>query len=489
MQNSFLRRHRSFLILLLIWIVLFSALRTLQHFSFGTNTYDLAIFDYMMHFTLEGEMMVEPFHGYWGTHFAVHFMPILFLLVPLYLIFQGPLFLLYIQVVVCALSALMLYLIAKKEFPGNHTAFLVGLSYLLYRPFLNGLMYDFHPEMFFPLLLFSAYYFAAVHKNSVIYYLFIGLAFCLKEDTAIFVFFFGLFLFFKLEENRRIGLITAAASLLYCFLTLGVVIPFFREQVGLKGRFEFVNLWGDYGDNVFDILKAFAAHPFQVIGSIPWAKSLPKLFNLVAPLLFIPFFSWAALLIVPPVLILITSRSPVMSGFGLHYAANIFPFLFLALVFGLKNVQELIAKKSKRKVKILLYAVMIIVIINVANTKWNLLKPSRYSALKDYKTVRLCIDKIPAESSVASLSAIIPHIPKRKNMAMLPRTDDADYILVHSGINRWPFSVGEFEAFLEDLKVSEEYDQIAKEGEVFLFKRKRSNLNDLPEAGSVIGME
>jgi hypothetical protein len=79
---------------------------------------------------------------------------------------------------------------------------------------------------------------------------------------------------------------------------------------------------------------------------------------------------------------------------------------------------------------------------------------------------------IPADASVASLSAIIPHIPKRKNISMLPRLGDADYILVHSEINRWPFSVDEFQSFLEDLKTSDVYEQVVQTGDVFLFRRK-----------------
>lgn len=472
MQHGFFRRHRSVLILILVWVVVFSGLRTLQHFSFGTNTYDLAIFDYMMFFTLKGEIMAEPFHGYWGTHFAVHFMPVLFLLVPFYLIFEGPLFLLYVQVLICALSALFLYLIAKKEFAGKYTAFLIALAYLLYRPFLNGVMYDFHPEMFFPLLIFAAYYFAAVRKNTAMYFVSVGLALSLKEDTAIFVFFFGIYLFFKLREKKKTGLITSAAALVYFVVAAGVMIPYFRSRAGLPGRFEFVNLWGDSGDTILDILKIFLAQPLQVIRSIPWSTSLPKLFNLVAPLLFIPFFSWMTLLILPPVMILITSSSPIMQGFGLHYAANIFPFLFLPFVFGLKNIEESLQKKYKKFLKIIPSVVLCVVIINVANTKWNLLWPSRYTLLGEYKDVKQCIDRIPAGASVASLSAIIPHIPKRKNISMLPESGDAEYILVHTGINPWPFSDGEFQDFVENIKVSDDFEALVMTEKILLLKKK-----------------
>jgi uncharacterized membrane protein len=127
--SQLFRNNRLFLIFLLCWTALFFGLRTVQHLSFGTNTYDLSIYDYMMSYTLQGEFMPEPFHGYWGSHFAMHATPILFLLVPFYLLFDGPLFLLYIQVLAGALSALVLYIIAKQVLGGKYIPALIAIIF------------------------------------------------------------------------------------------------------------------------------------------------------------------------------------------------------------------------------------------------------------------------------------------------------------------------------------------------------------------------
>lgn len=470
--KRFYLQNRLFLILLLLWMIVFSGLRTVQHFSFRTNTYDLSMFDYMMYYTLKGELMAEPFHGYWGSHFAIHFTPILFFIVPLYLIFKGPLFLVYLQVLTCGLSAFVLYLIAKKEFTKKYVALLISVTYLLYRPFLNGLMYDFHPEMFFPLFVFLGYYFLAYRKNYALYFLSITLALLIKENMAIYIFFFGLFLFFKFKKERRIGLITAAYSLFYFIMALEIIIPYFRHQLGLKGRFEFLVLWYDSGDSVYEVMKNLIISPHTIFQSMPWATVIPKFFNLVASLLFIPFFSLFILLIIPPVFVLATSKSPVMYGFGLHYVAGILPFLFLALVYGLKNIEKLLSK-SKKMAKIFIFLLALLLIINVFNTKWNLLRLSRYSAVKDYKIVKECVvDIIPRDASVAALSSLIPHIPKRKNIHMLPETGEAEYILIHSGINLWPYEKEEFLNFLKRLEDEKKYICIYQKGEIKLFKKE-----------------
>ena len=469
--GRFFRDNRPLLVFLFCWIVLFSGLRTLQHYSFGTNTYDLSIYDYMMSYTLKGEFMPEPFHGYWGSHFVMHSTPFLFLLVPLYLLFEGPQFLLYIQVLAGALSALVLYIIAKNIFPDKRVPTLIAITFLLYRPFLNALMFDFHPEIFFPLFLFLGYYFIAIKKRLFLYFFFIVLALFLKEDIPILIFFFGIFLFFRLKTHKKIGLITSGISLAYFLVVLEVVIPHFRNQMGVGRKFEYYGLWGDLGDNIFAVAKNLFLKAPSILAELPWGEIGSSLFNVFAALLFIPVFTPFILLAVPPIGILASSQSPVMHGFGLHYFANILPFLFLAFVYGLKNAESWF-KRWKKPTKILVYLCAVICLINLVNTKWELLKFSRYAGLKDYKAVKRVIAAIPEDASVASLSSIIPHIPKRKNISMLPRTNGAEYILVHTGLNLWPFSDEEFVRFLNTLESDENYVCIAKTDRIRLFRKK-----------------
>ena len=414
--------------------------------------------------------MPEPFHGYWGSHFAIHFTPFLFLLVPFYLLFEGPLFLLYIQVLAGALSALVLYIIAKKIFPEKLVPTLIAITFLLYRPFLNALMYDFHPEIFFPLFLFLSYYFIALKKRLFPYFFFLILALIIKEDIPILIFFFGIFLFFKIKEDRKMGLITSGVAFLYFIVVMEAAIPCIRNQIGAGGKFEFYSLWGDLGDNIFEVAKNFIGSVPSLLASLPVGEIGSSLFNIFAALLFIPLFSPLILLAVPPVGILASSQSPIMHGLGLHYFVNILPFLFLAFVYGLKNLEGKLAIR-KKPIKILAYLCVAICLINLANTKWELFKFSRYSGLKDYKTVKSVIVSIPEDASVASLSAIIPHIPKRKNISMLPQTKDADYILIHSGINLWPFSQEEFALFLETLESDENYVCVTEDNQIRLFRK------------------
>ena len=57
---AFYRQNLFFSNFLLTWLLLFSLLRTAQHFSFATNTWDLSIFDYAISNTLKWKQCPTP---------------------------------------------------------------------------------------------------------------------------------------------------------------------------------------------------------------------------------------------------------------------------------------------------------------------------------------------------------------------------------------------------------------------------------------------
>jgi uncharacterized membrane protein len=415
-------------------------LRTLQHYSFATNAWDLSVFDYAMSSTVKGEIMAEPFHGFgWGSHLAIHFTPILFLLVPFYLVLQGPLFLLYIQVLAIGLAAIPLYLLAKEKLPGKYPALIVAVSYLLFRPLLNGLMYDFHPEMFFPLLLISSFYFLHLKKNAPLFFFFILLALAVKEDFAIYVFFYCLWLA-RDVKLRKIGLGAALLSALYILLVFGAWIPHFRTQVQAPPTYEFISNWRDYGHTPMQIAKNALAQPGRLLKDLAPLAKARHLLNYFLPLLFIPFLSSALLLILPPLAIGWLSRIPAMTTFGLHYGAALVPFVFLALILGLERLQghgegnPLRFAKQRHGLLILLLA------ISIFNFKWNLFAPGQYRHIRDYPALKNCLRLLPAQASLAAQSALVPHVPKRQAITMLPAIHASEYILIHLDLNPWPLS-------------------------------------------------
>ncbi|MCX6554923.1 MAG: DUF2079 domain-containing protein [Candidatus Aminicenantes bacterium] len=469
---AFYRQNLFFCNFLLAWTLLFSLLRTAQHFSFATNAWDLSIYDYAMSSTMKGDIMAEPFHGFgWGSHLAIHFTPILFLLAPLYLVFTGPLFLLYIQVLAVGAAAVPLYLIAKHEFGDAQMALAPPLIYLLYRPLLNGLMYDFHPEMFFPLFIFASYYFLAVRNRRFPFLLFIILALWLKEDFAVYTFFYCWWLGRRKEWKKNASR-AMQLSALYILLTMTVFIPFFQAQAQTGRSYEFINKWQDYGRTPSEICKQAASQPLRVLKDLHPLANLGHLANYFLPLLFIPLASSAALLIIPPLVVGWLSRIPTMAAFGLHYGSALIPFLFLALLLALARLRKQADKNQRMLRSSWQWLVLTLLLLNLGNFKWNLFTPGKYRMIREYPVVQRCLILIPEKASLAAQSALIPHLPKRKAMSMLPETGQADYILLHRQLNPWPLSPAQLQELDDGLQRKDEYHCLFNSGGLHLYEKK-----------------
>ncbi len=468
--------NRFFFNFLFIWIIVFLILRTIQHFSFGTNACDLSVFDYGIYYSLKGKIMFEPFHAYrWGSHFSIHFTPILLFIVPLYLILKGPLFLLYIQVLIVGASSVPLYFIAKHYSGNKKSATILTIVYLLYRPLLNGLMYDFHPEMFFPFFIFAGFYYLKVKEKPMLFYLFSFLALLIKENFSIYLFFYGLFLVFY-EKKRKYGIILSFLSIVYALITFNFIIPYFRVRAGLSQGYEFIGAWKAYGSSAMEIIKSVLLNPFIFLKDLNIIRTLLKLFDLLLSLLFLPVFSVFSLLIIPPVLICILSRIPLMSSFELYYVAPLIPFLFLGLVHGYSNISKHIVKfdiNTKKALRIKEVILILLLVINIANTKWNLFDLKQYRLLKDYPSFHSVVSIIDKDDSIASLSSLIPHISKRRHILILPEINNAKYILIHTKANCWPMKKKELSAFVKKVKNSDFYKLIKQKGDIYLFEKKQ----------------
>jgi len=416
--------------------------------------------------------MTVPFQG-WSSLLAIHFAPVLFLLVPLYLVFKGPLFLLYLQVLAVGLASIPLYLLAREKLSGKYPALVVATTYLLFRPLLNGLLYDFHPEMFFPLFILSGHYCLTVRKNVLLFFVFILLALFIKEDFAIYVFFYCLWLLRSTEPGqRKIGLMAAIGSALYAMSVFIFFIPHFRVQIHASSAYEFISRWQDYGSTVKQIIGQCLAHPRRFLYDLKLLPNLAGLANYFLPLMLIPLLDPIVLLILPPLFIGWLSRIPLMGTFGLYYGAALIPFLFLALLQALTRLKQQKSSDPTREIVKWAWILNLLLIFSLFNFKWNLLVPANYRNIHNFPAVRKCLKMIPEHASLAAQSALIPHIPRRKSIFMLPATGEAEYILLHLQLNPWPLSTAQLRELDGRLQRSAKYRCLFSSGGLQLYEMK-----------------
>ena len=71
-------------VLLTLYLIYF---KYFQHLGYDTYSHDLSVFDYPIHYTLNGKFMYYPWWGSINNYFGIHFSPILLAIVPIYIIY------------------------------------------------------------------------------------------------------------------------------------------------------------------------------------------------------------------------------------------------------------------------------------------------------------------------------------------------------------------------------------------------------------------
>jgi len=151
-----------------------------------------------------------------------HFFPTILLLVPIYHFFPYPVWLLFLQGVAVAFSAILLYFFSVYLLNDKRISILLTLAYL-FHPAVIGATLDashgFHHDSLIPLFLFlSALFFV---KRRFLYFLMsLILLLGLKESLPFLGLLFGVGLLFRKDEYKKYGLITIFISIFFIFFGL-----------------------------------------------------------------------------------------------------------------------------------------------------------------------------------------------------------------------------------------------------------------------------
>ncbi|MEA2461340.1 MAG: hypothetical protein QOH90_1517, partial [Actinomycetota bacterium] len=205
------------------YIVLFAISTVRDLNELGIPGFDLGIFD-------QGVWLLSRFKAPFVTVrglnlFGDHTSFILLPLIPFYWFFDTASTLLVAQSAALGVAAVPAYLIAKEKLKDEWLALLIGIAFLL-QPAVHWINRDnFHPDSFeIPLVLFAIYFMLKERWRP--FFVFVGLALLVKEDVPLLTFSLGIYVAFR--HNRRVGLVTAAVSLVWLALNLWVLIPAFN---------------------------------------------------------------------------------------------------------------------------------------------------------------------------------------------------------------------------------------------------------------------
>jgi len=509
----------AILISMVAYAITFSYFTCLKHYTFSSYAWDLGIFNQALYSTLHGKVFyytVESYVNVEGSYFAIHFSPILFLLIPFYAISPRPETLLILQSCILALGALPLYLLAREVMKDKRSALLTGLVYFLHPAIHGANWFDFHPQAFYPFLMFSMYYFF-IRKRWILYTLFTFLTLMVMEWSAFMVILlaanlllmeFG-FNFYKSLKGKEIS------TLIRCFIAkrervvltstalLGVAWWYFASY--LQGLFPLnptfkhviraISAWrilfgterGDFQPLLL-IPQYVLMYPQRAFDALLFDYHIKFLYImlLLGPLLFIPlrsrlFLSYIILLI--PCLL---ANDRVLYMIGNQHPLHIIPFIFLAFVDGFKSIN---GRKLERP---LIVATLLLITSTspaspmshafLGETQLLWYPKSRLTVDEVVRLGHQLIDLIPANASVLATNSLFPHVSSRLNVYAIPlfhTLDEAIADYVSKLIDRSDFvllRIGEYGKgaglyVLEKVSNDPSFGLYAVSNEIVLFKR------------------
>ena len=388
------------------YIFYFSLVSALKFYSFGFHDFDLAVHAQsvwcILHGSIYNSILGIPFLG---NHVNI----ILFLIAPVYFIFQSPLTLLFIQTAFLGLGALPVYLLARRVIEKNW-ALLIAVTYLLYPPLAYTNLFEFHPPAlatFF--LLFAIYHYQA--DNFSRFMIFALLAMFCQENVPLAVFMFG-FLSMVMRKSLKWIVAPILAGAIFFLAALFVMNVFNKNTV------QFISLYRWLGDTPLVICRNIFIHPLEVVRVLFRRECLVYIWQMFLPVVFMPLFSPFVLLPALPFFAqhMLSARATELS-IHYHYAAEIIPFMFFGLVYGVRYIIRHKLVSGPRGFKIIFIAAVFLANLTFGphlDALRNAALRYKNDYLRSYKNT--LIAGIPGDAAVVATFEFLPHLTQRKQL-------------------------------------------------------------------------
>lgn len=381
-----------------------------RHEGYGTSTFDFGIFaqmfesmatDFSQNTTLERDALL--------SHFTVHCSPIYYLLLPFYMIFRCPQFLLAAQAAICFSGVIPLLLLLKKFRYSDVMSFFICCVYCFYPAFSAACFYDFHENAFLtPLILWTLYF---LEKKQILGVVISALLLlCVKEDAGFYVVFIGFYALFNKNSSRLSALLLIVMGIAGFFISTAVV-----DTIGEGIKVSRYNIYLTSGqDSLVDVVLNVLKNPIFFFSKLLSEQKLLFLLQMCAPLLFIAFYSrklcdW--MLILPMVLLNLAPDYSYQSDINYQYVFGtgaLLVFLFA------KNIRYV---RNCGKVAVAAAMAALVCLVGFTAPKYDYLKRP---AVPEPTLTDEALDSIPRDSVIFATTFLTPHLYNCPNVYMYP---------------------------------------------------------------------
>ncbi len=453
--------------------VVIAGITCMRYKTFSTPNFDFGLFVNMFHNMKEtGLPLATSERDVLMSHFAVHISPIYYLILPFYCIFPSPMTLQIAQALVLASGVIPVMLLCRHMKLSGKVTILVTFIYSLYPALAGGCFFDIHENCFLTPLLLWVFYFSEKEKY-IPMYVFAFATLMVKEDAAMYILIFAVFLMLSKKKYLHGGIL-AAVSLVYFFSALAILensAAYYAElyanatpRPAIKGPMinRFDNLMVTKEDGLLGAVKTALVNPGYLLTQLfttdknDWGKIIYALY-IFLPLGFIPFCTKkpSRYLLIVPILMNLLTRYVYQYDIGYQYHFGIAAFMIYVTII---NLPDMKAPQRKTLISIAasacmcIYLVLVVPKLDTYVDRWEKNK-------EDYVRMDAILDTIPDDASVACSTRLLARLADRDEIYELyyhGNEGDVDYIIYDL---RYDVDEKQYEAFIsQGYKVREKHD-------------------------------
>lgn len=395
--------------------------------SFSHGTFDFGIFAQMFEqMAKTGLPMTTVERSEYLSHFAVHFSPIYYAILPGYYIFRSPLYLLFMQAAITGAGAFAVRRICRELKLTNTAATLVSAAYLFFPTLANGCFYDFHENKFLgTLLLYFVLFVLKGRRVPAAVFAFLTLT--VKEDAFIYVLAVALFMLFD-RRDRIFAAILAVFSLGYFFFACEMIQLCGGEI--MSSRFD--NLTCEPDKGLFSVVKTCLVDVGYLIKDVFSGADTEK-FNeftysgqklefvlwCAVPLCGLPLLQKKArnlILLLPLLVINLMPYWLYQSSIDFQYTYGTVALMFFAALLTLSQLPE----RHRTFFAVLILTLSVVFSVSSTSGKASRNIRNYYENKDDCKKTEEVLATIPRDASVTAYGYMMPHMPYIDNMRTCP---------------------------------------------------------------------
>ena len=403
------------------WVILLSY----KFFHFGYYDWDLALFSQAMWGLCHGSSYVSLFDA---NIFSNHANLIAYVILPIYIIFQHPLTLVFLKVISYITAAFILYVLAKEKLNAKSAILLLWL-YLTYAPNVFGVLYEFDFESLAPAFLMLILYFY-IKERWWEFLICAVILIMIKENLPLIILAFSIHGAFTKKDKLRWSIVPGILALISFCLLVFVFIPRMSGlPIGQPQPYYIGQDYQDFGGSLVGILFNVIFHPIKTLHYLLTPLNFSFLAAIFNPMMYLPLGAPGVLFLVSPIFLQhLLSASLTEHNIRYFYVMTMAPFIFLATIETLKYFYKNKQKGYQLILFLLLFISFLALIINFDVFKKRFLMIESWNETKQMINDRWeLVQSIPKNASVVASFSFLAQLSRRDNLYPFFKIYDSNY--------------------------------------------------------------